>query len=56
MAEGIARSFPTATLIPKTVTGVENLLQKHPQWDGRGIKVAVLDTGIDPASDNLQVY
>ena len=54
MASG-ALGFPSATLIPKAVTGVERFLKKHPQWDGRGVTIAVLDTGIDPAANNLQV-
>ena len=58
MAEGFTGerlSFPRAALIPKSTTGVQSFLQKHPQWDGRGVTIAVLDTGIDTAAENLQV-
>ena len=47
--------FPKSVLIPKAVTGAEGFLSTHPSLDGRGIVVAVLDTGIDPSASGLQV-
>ena len=40
--------------LPKQDLGVTAFLEAHPDWDGRGIRVAVLDTGIDPGHPFLQ--
>ena len=48
-------SFPKSALISKIATGAEGFLLKHPDWDGRGVVIAVLDTGIDPSAGGLQV-
>ena len=42
-------------LIPKAVTGAESFLNKHSNLDGRGIVIAILDTGVDPNASGLQV-
>ena len=40
--------------LPKRDLGVVEFIRNHPEYDGRGIRVAVLDTGIDPGHPFLQ--
>ena len=39
--------------MPLTATGVPAFLNAHPGWDGRGVLIAILDGGIDPAVPGL---
>ena len=39
--------------LPKKITEVEAFLKKHPSFDGRNIKIAVLDSGVDPGAPGL---
>lgn len=48
------KEFGVSQSIPKAETGVLSLLEKNPQADGRGVKIAVLDTGCDLRAGGLE--
>lgn len=39
--------------MPLGATGIPGFLAAHPQWDGRGVLIAILDSGIDPGAAGL---
>jgi subtilisin family serine protease len=47
-AEALARGW-----MPLAPTGVNRLLRAHPDWDGRGVVIGILDSGIDPGIPGL---
>lgn len=44
-----------SALIPKREVGADAFLKANPTWDGRGVVIAVWDTGVDPAAAGLAI-
>ena len=48
--------FPVVGLMPKDETGsLDFISSSNGKWDGKGVVVAIFDTGVDPGAAGLQV-
>lgn len=43
------------SLIPKNHTQALDFIKENPNYNGRNVRIAIWDTGIDPASEGLQI-
>ena len=48
-------AFPVWALVPKSETTAAAFLKRNPNFDGRGVKIAILDSGVDPGAAGLQL-
>lgn len=51
----VDKKFPINSLVPKNETGALNFITKHPQYDGKGVTIAIFDSGVDPKAAGLRV-
>ncbi|WKA07238.1 hypothetical protein VitviT2T_025087 [Vitis vinifera] len=51
----LSESTFLASLMPKKEIAADRFVEAHPEYDGRGVVIAIFDSGVDPAAAGLQV-
>ncbi|GAB4858273.1 tripeptidyl-peptidase II Tpp2 [Ancistrocladus abbreviatus] len=51
----LSESSFLASLMPKKEIGADRFIEANPEHDGRGVIIAIFDSGVDPAAAGLQV-
>ncbi|XP_073032784.1 LOW QUALITY PROTEIN: tripeptidyl-peptidase 2 [Primulina eburnea] len=44
-----------SSLMPKSEIAADRFVEAHPEYDGRGVSIAIFDSGVDPATAGLSV-
>jgi hypothetical protein len=47
--------YPISALKPKAETNALSFIRKYPNYNGSGVTIAILDSGVDPNAAGLQV-
>nr|XP_029729275.1 tripeptidyl-peptidase 2-like [Aedes albopictus] len=47
--------FPASSLVPKNETGALNFVRKYPEYNGKDVTIAILDSGVDPRAKGLEI-
>ncbi|KAG7016869.1 Tripeptidyl-peptidase 2 [Cucurbita argyrosperma subsp. argyrosperma] len=51
----LSESSFLASLMPKKEIAADRFIEANPEFDGRGVLIAIFDSGVDPAAAGLQV-
>ncbi|KAK3220700.1 hypothetical protein Dsin_014670 [Dipteronia sinensis] len=51
----LSESTFLASLMPKTEIAADRFIESQPEFDGRGVIIAIFDSGVDPTAAGLQV-
>ncbi|XP_055627054.1 tripeptidyl-peptidase 2 isoform X2 [Toxorhynchites rutilus septentrionalis] len=46
--------FPAGSLVPKNETGALSFIRKYPEYNGKDVTIAILDSGVDPRAKGLE--
>lgn len=55
MDKFIDKNFPINALVPKNETGALNFVTKYPDFNGKGVTIAIFDSGVDGRAAGLKV-
>jgi tripeptidyl-peptidase-2 len=54
LEEALSSTFPAMDLVPKKETKAWDFLKAHPEYNGAGVVIGILDTGIDPNAAGIR--